>query len=106
MTKIKKLLELYNNTTFEDLIKNIVRPDKLIGLSSMGIESTVENVVSKNINNNNHLAFVIGGFPRGHFSDDTSKLFNCSYSIAKVGLEAHVVIARLLYECERFLFIQ
>ena len=104
--KNKKLLELYNNTTFEDLIKNIVRPDKLIGLSSMGIESTVENVVSKNINNNNHLAFVIGGFPRGHFSDDTSKLFNCSYSIAKVGLEAHVVIARLLYECERSLFIQ
>ena len=104
--KNENLLELYNNTTFEDLIKNIVRPDKLIGLSSMGVESTVENVVSKNINNNIHLAFVIGGFPRGHFSDDTSKLFDSSYSIAKVGLEAHVVIARLLYECERSLFIQ
>ena len=45
----------------KDVIKNIVKPDKLIGLSTMGVQHTVEEVVSKNIakNNNSHCAFNI-----------------------------------------------
>jgi rRNA small subunit pseudouridine methyltransferase Nep1 len=99
------LLKIYDNVTFESLIKNIVKPDKLIGLSTMGVQHTVEEVVSKNIakNNNSHCAFVRGGFPKGHFSDNISKLFTCLCSIGKSGLEAHVVIARILYECEKAL---
>lgn len=102
------LLELEDNITFENLIKNIVKPDKLIGLSTTGFQSTAEEVVSKNIDrdNNRHCAFVIGAFPKGHFSDDVSTLFNHSYSIGEFTLEAHVVIARILYECERTLFIR
>ena len=101
------LLELQENITFERLIKGIVRPNKLIGLSSVGLKSTAEKVVSKNVrkNNNHHCAFVIGGFPKGHFSDSTSKLFNCSYSIGEIRLETHTVIARILYECEKVLNI-
>jgi rRNA small subunit pseudouridine methyltransferase Nep1 len=99
------LLKIYDNVTFESLIKNIVKPNKLIGLSTLGAQYTFEEVVSKNIaqNNNPHCAFVIGGFPKGHFSDNISKLFTCLCSIGKSGLEAHVVIARILYECEKAL---
>ncbi len=99
------LLKIYDNVTFESLIKNIVKPNKLIGLSTLGAQHTFEEVVSKNIaqNNNPHCAFVIGGFPKGHFSDNISKLFTCLCSIGKSGLEAHVVIARILYECEKAL---
>jgi rRNA small subunit pseudouridine methyltransferase Nep1 len=98
------LLELYDNITFEEFIKNKVRPDKVIGLSSNGVQSTAEEIVSRNIiKNDHHFAFVIGGFPRGHFSDHTSKMFSCSYSIGKFKLEAHTVIARILYECEKVL---
>lgn len=98
------LLKIHDNITFEGLIKNIIKPNKLIGLSTMGVQQTVEEVVSKNIaKNNHHCAFVIGGFPKGHFSDNISKLFNCLCSIGKSGLEAHVVIARILYECEKAL---
>jgi rRNA small subunit pseudouridine methyltransferase Nep1 len=98
------LLELHDNITFEEFIKNGVRPDKLIGLSSNGVQSTAEEIVSRNIiKNDHHFAFVIGGFPRGHFSDDTSKMFSCSYSIGEFKLEAHTVIARILYECEKVL---
>ena len=98
------LLELHDNITFEDFIKNKVRPDKLIGLSSNGVQSTAEKIVSRNIiKNDHHFAFVIGGFPRGHFSDHTSKMFSCSYSIGEFKLEAHTVIARILYECEKVL---
>ena len=98
------LLELHDNITFEEFIKNEVRPDKLIGLSSNGVQSTAEEIVSRNIiKNDHHFAFVIGGFPRGHFSDHTSKMFSCSYSIGEFKLEAHTVIARILYECEKVL---
>ena len=98
------LLELQDNVKFEDLVKDIVKPDKLIGLSTIGIQSTFEEVVKKNVNGgNSHCAFVVGGFPKGHFSDNTTMLFNRLYSVGKFRLEAHVVIARILYECEKAL---
>jgi rRNA small subunit pseudouridine methyltransferase Nep1 len=98
------LLELYDNITFEQFIINEVRPDKLIGLSSDGVKSSAEAIVSRNsIKNNNHIAFVVGGFPKGHFSENTSRVFSCSFSIGELELEAHVVIARILYECEKVL---
>lgn len=98
------LLELQDNVTFEDLIKNIVKPDKLIGLSTTGIQSTFEELIKINVNRDNcHCAFVVGGFPKGHFSDNTAKLFNRLYSVGEFKLEAHVVIARILYECEKAL---
>ena len=98
------LLELHDNITFEQFIINEVRPDKLIGLSSDGVKSSAEAIVSRNsIKNNNHIAFVVGGFPKGHFSENTSRAFSCSFSIGELELEAHVVIARILYECEKVL---
>jgi rRNA small subunit pseudouridine methyltransferase Nep1 len=98
------LLELHDNITFEQFIINRIRPDKLIGLSSDGVKSSAEEIASKNITkNNDHIAFVVGGFPKGQFSDDTSKIFSCSYSIGELKLEAHIVIARILYECEKVL---
>jgi rRNA small subunit pseudouridine methyltransferase Nep1 len=98
------LLELHDDITFEQFIIDEIRPDKLIGLSSDGVQSTAEEIVSRNnIKNNRHTAFVIGGFPKGHFSDDTSRVFSCLYSIGELKLEAHIVIARILYECEKVL---
>ncbi len=76
-----------------------VAPAKVVGLSSAGVQSTAEEVVRKNAADG--CMFVIGGFPKGHFSDATKTLFNCTYSIESIGLEAHVVIARVLYECEK-----
>jgi rRNA small subunit pseudouridine methyltransferase Nep1 len=96
------LLQLQENVTFEDLVKSRIKPDKLIGLSTTGVQSTFEKVVLKSVNGgNSHCAFVVGGFPKGHFSDNTVTLFNRLYSVAKFRLEAHVVIARILYECEK-----
>lgn len=77
-----------------------VRPGRIVGLSSAGVQSSAEQVVRKNGVDN--CMFVIGGFPKGHFGDGTQALFNCTYSIENMGLEAHVVIARMLYECEKY----
>ena len=50
--------------------------------------------------NNKKITFVIGGFQGGHFSQSIRERFQMTYSIAKEQLEAHVVISRLVYECE------
>jgi rRNA small subunit pseudouridine methyltransferase Nep1 len=96
------LIQLQDNVTFGYLVKNVIKPTKLIGLTKIGIQSTAEKVVSSHLSkNSDHCAFVIGGFPRGHFSQEISSLFDYSYSIGKFSLESHVVIARILYECEK-----
>lgn len=100
----KALLELQDNITLEYLIRNIIKSNKVVGLTSIGIQSTPDQVILKSsINNKNNCTFVIGGFPKGHYSEYTSKLFDSSYSIARHAVESHVVIARMLYECEKIL---
>lgn len=95
----KVLLEISDGTLAGLL--DIIKPGMVVGLSTTGVQGTAENVVTE------HLAeecvFVIGGFPRGHFSDNTTQFLNLTYSISDMGLEAHVVIARILYECEKLL---
>jgi rRNA small subunit pseudouridine methyltransferase Nep1 len=99
------LLELLDDIPFKHLIKNIARSSKSIGLSSGGVSSTACEVVSKYIDRFDLCAIVIGGFPKGRFSDNISNFLDNSYSIGKITLEANVVIARILYECEKILFI-
>lgn len=100
------LLRLHDDMTFEKVIKKIVKPAKLIGLSTVGVQSTAQAIVAKNISaGNTDCAFVVGGFAKGHFSNNTTALFNRLYSISEYRLEAHVVIARILYECENSLRI-
>lgn len=101
----KALLELQDNITLEYLIRNIIKSNKVVGLTSIGIQSTPDQVILKSsINNKNvNCTFVIGGFPKGHYSEYTSKLFDSSYSIARHAVESHVVIARMLYECEKII---
>ncbi len=99
----KNLLELRDNTNFEYLINNIIGSDKIVGLTSVGARSTAEQVVFRNCRKSCGCTFVVGGFPKGHFSGSTSKLFSCSYSIERIALETHVVIARILYEYEKIM---
>jgi len=95
------LMEL-SDGTLSDLL-DAIKPGRVIGLSITGVQSTAERAVVDNLSTSGEddCAFVIGGFPRGHFSETTRKLLNLTYSISDMGLEAHVVIARVLYECER-----
>jgi rRNA small subunit pseudouridine methyltransferase Nep1 len=100
------LLRLHDDMTFEEVIKKVVKPAKLIGLSKVGIQSTAQAIVAKNISEENtDCAFIVGGFAKGHFSNNTTASLNRLYSISHYSLEAHVVIARLLYECENSLHI-
>jgi len=101
----KPLLEILDDISFEYLIKNIIRSHNSIGFSSRGVISTVQEVVSKYVNPSieSRCAIIIGGFPKGCFSSDVQKNLDILYSIGDLSLEAHVVVARVLYECEKLL---
>ena len=92
--------------TFSNVIQKMVQPAIVIGLSTAGVQKTAQSIVEENLTfENTNCAFVIGGFARGHFSNDTTAVLKRLYSIADYRLEAHVVIARIIYECEKILHI-
>ena len=92
----KKLLEI-KDMTFSDLIDKIDAKN-VIGLSTKGRTSSYEKL-AQNINEDS--CIVIGGFSKGHFSAKILKRVDSLISVDKKSLEAHVVISRLLYECEK-----
>jgi len=94
------LMEL-SDGTFEELLDSI-GAEKVIGLSSSGVRSTAEKVAGF-VRNTENCAFVVGAFPSGRFAQRIAEHLGPVYSIADSGLESHVVIARLIYECEKIL---
>ena len=87
--------------TFDQLLEEI-SPKRIIGLSTQGIKSSCENVAKKLTSDS---CLVIGGFPKGHFSDEIKKRFEYLVSVNNTPLESHVVISRVLYEYEKTIFM-
>lgn len=94
------LMEL-SDGTFADLI-DMIKPNMVIGLSTVGVQSKAQKV-AENARSVDHSSLVIGGFAKGHFSENVTKSLGPTYSISNLALETHVVIARILYECEKVL---
>ncbi|MDH3386220.1 MAG: ribosome biogenesis protein [Nitrosopumilus sp.] len=94
------LLEI-KDKSFLELIDEI-KPSKIIGFSRNGEKHSFENTVSEMTDN---CCLVIGGFQKGHFSDSTQNKIDQLISINDSSLEAHVVVARMLYEYEKTIFM-
>ncbi len=94
------LLEL-EDCSLRELLEEI-NPAVTIGLSSRGTPSTYEDIAAKIPD---CACIVIGGFQKGHFSDSAWCLMDPVYSIGTISLESHVVVARMLYEYEKTIFI-
>ena len=92
----KKLLEI-KDITFDGLIDKI-NVKEVIGLSTKGKSNSYE-MIARNMEKDS--CIIVGGFSKGHFSDMISKRINNLMSVDKNSLEAHVVISRILYECEK-----
>ena len=80
---------------FEDLMRRI-KPRYAIGLSRLGKPSTAELVVDKDV-------IIVGGFPRGHFSNEIIDNVNELVSISRYPLDTHTVCSRIAYEFEKHL---
>jgi rRNA small subunit pseudouridine methyltransferase Nep1 len=92
----EKLLEI-KDMTFSNLIEKI-GAKKVIGFSAKGQTSSYDKI-AQSIEKDS--CVVVGGFSKGHFSDKILKKIDEIVSVDKNPLEAHVVISRLLYECEK-----
>ena len=89
------------NQTFSELLHE-VNPSKVIGFSANGDSSSYEKIVSE-ISDDTCLVF--GGFQKGHFSDLIENKISDLYSVGNESFEGHVVIARMLYEYEKTIFM-
>lgn len=103
--KSPNLIELKENVGFNDLIEKIIKPELVLGLSVKGTKSKIFDLLRNNaVDNSKKYCFVVGGFQRGHFSETVSRTCSNIYSISPYSLESHVVIARVLYECENYIY--
>ena len=96
----KTLLEI-KEKSFSDLI-NDINPSKVIGFSTQGGKNSFENI-SREISED--CCLVIGGFQKGHFSDSIENKITELYSVGDESFEGHVVVARMLYEYEKTIFM-
>jgi rRNA small subunit pseudouridine methyltransferase Nep1 len=96
----KVLLEI-KEKSFSELIDEI-KPSKIIGFSTKGKLSSFEKISSEISDNT---CIVIGGFQKSHFSESVKNKINYLFSINTLSYEAHVIVARILYEYEKTIFM-
>lgn len=94
------LLEI-KDMKFNQLIEKI-SPDRIVGLSTQGILSSCEDVAKKLTDNS---CIIIGGFPKGHFSERIKNKIEYLVNVDKKPLNSHIVISRILYEYEKTIFM-
>ena len=97
----KDILLESENMDFENLI-NSISPSGVVGLSTIGEKNSFGNIAN---NLEKDSCIVIGGFQKGHFSNETKNKLNKIFSINQKSLESHIVISRILYECEKTIFM-
>jgi rRNA small subunit pseudouridine methyltransferase Nep1 len=100
-SKDDDLLLKIEEKTFSQLIDEI-NPSKVIGFSTQGTKSTYEKI-AKEISDD--ACIVFGGFQKGHFSNSIENKITDLYSVGDESFEGHVVIARMLYEYEKTIFM-
>jgi len=77
-----------------------IKPSHVTAFSRKGKSQLLEEAVSK-LSEKEKPAVVIGGFPRGHFSETTIRLTKEVVCIDPEMLEAWTVTSRVIYEYER-----
>jgi rRNA small subunit pseudouridine methyltransferase Nep1 len=94
------LMEM-KNSSLPQLISKI-KPTQIIGLTTQGQKTSLDKLVEQIEENS---CIILGGFQKGHFSNETEKIIDKSFSINDSSLEAHLVASRLAYEYEKTIFI-
>jgi rRNA small subunit pseudouridine methyltransferase Nep1 len=74
-------------------------PTKVLGLSAIGKPLPLREVAQYASRFEDPMMFV-GGFPRGHFTDQTRKLASEVFKVDKRSLDAWVVAGRFVYDFE------
>ena len=84
--------------SLEEYIERLA-PSEVIGFTRIGKPELLRNVANSTANVTNPVIF-IGAFPRGHFTENTNRLMNETYSIDNHSLDAWIVAGRFVYDFE------
>ena len=85
--------------TFGELVEQ-TSPSVVIGLTTLG-EMIPGSRLSQEVISSQKPMIVVGGFPKGHFTGRIGDHLTSERSIHPSSLDAHVVIARVIYDIER-----
>ena len=83
-----------------ELLRRTISPDKVFGLSVQGRQASLEELAREVLAVKNPCV-IVGGFPHGHFSQETLAQVDELVRIHERPLEAHVVTSRVVYEIEK-----
>lgn len=92
----RQLFEIREHERITELLHSL-GASKVVSLSTEG-ESV--NLIDFVKDSGKDTAWIIGGFPRGHFSDEVKSHSDRVISISRYSLPGHVVSARLCYAIE------
>src|SRR5947209_11235243 len=85
--------------SLKDLLSEI-SPDSIVALTTVGSPRPMEAIVA-GLRDAKRPALIVGGFPVGHFSDETLKLASAKFRIDRRKLEAWTVVGRAVYDYEK-----
>ena len=83
-----------------EVLRKMISPDRVFGLSVQGRQTGPEELAKAIVAAKNPCV-VVGGFPHGHFSQETLALVDELVRIHERPLEAHVIASRVVYEVEK-----
>ena len=94
------LFNVEKDRPFSTLVKGL-KVDRIISFSSQGSHSSLRSLVALESVSEKRIAWVVGGFSHGHFTNEVLELSDRVVSISPKALPAHVVTSRLCYELEQ-----
>ena len=90
--------------SLKDLLSKI-SSDSIVALTTLGLPKPME-AVAAGLREMKRPVLIVGGFPAGHFSDQTMKLASGKFRIDRRRLEAWTVVGRAVYDYERAIGIE
>ena len=85
--------------SLKDLLSKI-SSDSIVALTTLGLPRPME-AVAAGLREMKRPVLIVGGFPAGHFSDQTMKLASGKFRIDRRKLEAWTVVGRGVYDYEK-----
>jgi len=85
--------------SLKDLLSKI-SSDGIVALTTLGLPKPME-AVAAGLREVKRPVLIVGGFPAGHFSDQTMKLASGKFRIDRRKMEAWTVVGRAIYDYEK-----
>ncbi|MBS7644478.1 MAG: 16S rRNA methyltransferase [Candidatus Bathyarchaeia archaeon] len=86
------------SSTLAQLVMDL-KPSTVIGLSTMGSPKPLRDIC-EGVSRLPNVMVLIGGFPKGHFTDGTLRVIDSLYRIHRESLDSWIVASRLVYQFE------